>query len=267
MADALLQIDELQVVHGGGGPPWRRREPFQALAGISLAVQAGEVLGIVGESGAGKSTLARCVVGIQSPTAGALRFRGEPLCPAKNPLQRRAIQMVFQDPYASLNPSMTVGTMLTEVLRVNRMAADRRSARARAAELLGFVGLPPAALERRPRSFSGGQRQRIGIARALALEPSLLVADEPVSALDVSVQAAVLKLLKRLQHELGLTIILISHDLAVVHQLCDRVVVLRDGVVIESASVRDLFDAPSAPYTRELLAAAPDLPPLAAYPS
>jgi peptide/nickel transport system ATP-binding protein len=265
MADVLLEIDELQVIHGGGGPGWRRREPFRALDGVSLAVHSGEVLGIVGESGAGKSTLARCVVGIQSPTAGTLRFRGEPLCPAENPGQRRAIQMIFQDPYASLNPSMTVGATLIEVLRVNRLAANRRSARARAAELLGLVGLPPAALDRRPRSFSGGQRQRIGIARALALEPSVLVADEPVSALDVSVQAAVLKLLKLLQHELGLTVILISHDLAVVRQLCDRVVVLRDGAIVESASVRDLFDTPRAPYTRQLLAAAPDLPPLTAH--
>ena len=262
MADALLEIEKLQVVHGGGGPPWRRREPFYALGGVSLSVHSGEVLGIVGESGAGKSTLARCVVGIQSPTAGTLRFRGEPLRPATNRLQRRAIQMVFQDPQASLNPSMTVGAMLTELLHVNRLVSDRRSARARAVQLLGLVGLPPVALDRRPRSFSGGQRQRIGIARALALEPSLLVADEPVSALDVSVQAAVLKLLKRLQDELDLTVILISHDLAVVHQLCDRVVVLRDGLVVESATVGELFDAPRTSYTQELLAAAPDLPPL-----
>jgi peptide/nickel transport system ATP-binding protein len=265
VADPLLEIEDLQVVHGGGGPPWRRSQPPPALGGISLSVRSGEVLGIVGESGAGKSTLARCVVGIQAPTAGTLRFRGEPLRPANDPVQRRAIQMVFQDPYASLNPSMTVGAMLTELLRVNRLAVDRRSARARAVELLGLVGLPPAALDRRPRSFSGGQRQRIGIARALALQPALLVADEPVSALDVSVQAAVLKLLKRLQDELDLTIILISHDLAVVRQLCDHVVVLRNGLIVESAAVGDLFDAPREAYTRELLAAAPDLPPLTAH--
>ena len=254
MADVLLEVEELHVHHGH----------FRALDGVSLELRRGEVLGIVGESGAGKSTLARCVVGIQRPTAGRLRFAGEPLDPGSDRAQRRAIQMVFQDPYASLNPAMTIGAALVELLRVNRLSPDRGAARARAGELLELVGLPATALDRRPRAFSGGQRQRIGIARALALEPQLLVADEPVSALDVSVQASILKLLKRLQQELALTVLLISHDLAVVHQLCDRVIVLRDGRIVEGGTVRDLFAAPAEPYTRELLAAAPDLPPLAA---
>jgi ABC-type glutathione transport system ATPase component len=260
VTDALLEVEELRVEHGGGGGPWQRREPFRALDGVSLTLSRGEVLGIVGESGAGKSTLARCVVGVQRPTAGRVRFAGRPLSPGSDREQRRAIQMVFQDPYASLNPAMTVGAMLSELLRVNGLAADRRTALARVGELLEMVGLPAAARDRRPRTFSGGQRQRVGIARALALEPALLVADEPVSALDVSVQASILKLLKRLQEELGLTVLLISHDLAVVHQLCDRVIVLRDGKVVEGGPVRDLFADPREPYTRELLAAAPDLP-------
>jgi ABC-type glutathione transport system ATPase component len=266
MAEPLLKVEELHVHHRRRGAPRRNAEPFRALDGVSLELFRGEVLGIVGESGAGKSTLARCVVGVQRPTSGELRFAGQPLDPGSDREQRRAIQMVFQDPYASLNPAMTIGTALGELLRVNGLAADRKAAKARAGELLELVGLPTAALERRPRAFSGGQRQRIGIARALALEPRLLVADEPVSALDVSVQASILKLLKRLQKELALTVLLISHDLAVVHQLCDRVIVLRDGKVVERGAVRDLFASPKEPYTRELLAAAPDLPPLAVPP-
>jgi ABC-type glutathione transport system ATPase component len=266
MAEPLLKVEELHVHHRRRGAPRRNAEPFRALDGVSLELFRGEVLGIVGESGAGKSTLARCVVGVQRPTSGQLRFAGQPLDPGSDREQRRAIQMVFQDPYASLNPAMTIGTALGELLRVNGLAADRKAAKARAGELLELVGLPTAALERRPRAFSGGQRQRIGIARALALEPRLLVADEPVSALDVSVQASILKLLKRLQKELALTVLLISHDLAVVHQLCDRVIVLRDGKVVERGAVRDLFASPKEPYTRELLAAAPDLPPLAVPP-
>jgi ABC-type glutathione transport system ATPase component len=263
MAEALLEVEELHVHHRRRGASRKGAEPFRALDGVSLELLRGEVLGIVGESGAGKSTLARCVVGVQRPTSGRLRFAGHPLDPASDRAQRRAIQMVFQDPYASLNPAMTIGTALGELLRVNGLAADRKAARARAGELLEIVGLPAAALDRRPRAFSGGQRQRIGIARALALEPQLLVADEPVSALDVSVQASILKLLKRLQKELALTVLLISHDLAVVHQLCDRVIVLRDGKVVERGAVRDLFASPRESYTRELLDAAPDLPPLA----
>lgn len=263
MADPLLEARELTVHYGGGRDLLlRRKDPFEALCGVSFEIAPGEAFAIVGESGAGKTTAARCAVGLQRPSQGEVRFAGEPLEPRRNAAQRRAIQVVFQDPYSSLNPRMSVGAMLTELLRVNGMAGNREAALRRAAELLEMVGLPTSALEQRPRAFSGGQRQRIGIARALALEPTLLVADEPVSALDVSIQASILRLLKRLQRELGLTMLFISHDLAVVHQLCDRVAVMSDGRIVEQGTVADVFSRPREEFTRELLAAVTDLPPL-----
>jgi peptide/nickel transport system ATP-binding protein len=170
--------------------------------------------------------------------------------------------MVFQDPQGSLNPRMTVGAMLAELLRRNGLADSRQAARRRSAELMEMVGMPEAALDRRPRAFSGGQRQRIGIARALAVEPTLLVADEPVSALDVSIQASILILLKRLQRELGLTMLFISHDLAVVKQLCDRVAVMCDGAIVEEGLVEQVLVSPRDDFTKRLLAATTDLPEL-----
>ncbi len=261
MAEALLEVDDLTVAFGGGRDIFLRpKKRFEAVRGVTLTIERGEAFAIVGESGAGKSTVAKCIVGLQEPTGGELRFDGGPLRPQHDADQRRAIQMVFQDPYGSLNPRMTVGGMLVELLRVNGLAKDKAGARARAAELLDMVGLPEAALEKRPRAFSGGQRQRIGIARALAIDPTLLVADEPVSALDVSIQASILILLKRLQRELGLTMVFISHDLAVVKQLCDRVAVMNDGLVIEEGPVSEVLAHPQEAYTQKLLDATTDMP-------
>ncbi|MBS1678920.1 MAG: ABC transporter ATP-binding protein [Actinobacteria bacterium] len=263
MSEPLLQAKDL-CVHFGGGRTMtgRRKQPFAALKGIDFEINAGEAFAIVGESGAGKSTAARCVIGLQRPTRGELLFAGEPLPFRRDRVQRQAIQMVFQDPYSSLSPRMTIGTALDELLRVNKICDSRAAARKRSVELLEMVGMPESALDRRPRAFSGGQRQRIGIARALALEPTLLVADEPVSALDVSIQASVLALLKGLQRELGLSMLFISHDLAVVRQLCDRVAVMWDGEIIETGPVEEVLSNPRQEFTKNLLAASTDLPPL-----
>jgi ABC-type glutathione transport system ATPase component len=261
MPEPMLEARELRVCFGGGRDIFlQRKAPFEALKGIDFQVAAGEAFAIVGESGAGKSTAARCVVGLQRPTSGEILFDGEPLSFAGE--NRKRIQMVFQDPYSSLNPRMSVGAALAELLRVNKIAASKAAARARATELLAMVGMPESALELRPRAFSGGQRQRIGIARALAVEPTLLVADEPVSALDVSIQASILLLLKRLQQELGLTMLFISHDLAVVRQLCDRVAVMCEGEIIEEGGVAEVLSQPRQEFTRALLEAATDLPDL-----
>jgi ABC-type glutathione transport system ATPase component len=260
--ETLLEIEDLWVEFRGGRGLLQTKEPFHAVKGVDLAVESGEAYAVVGESGAGKSTLARCVVGLQRPIRGHMRFAGAPLETTRSRRERRAIQMVFQDPYSSLNPRMTVGAAIVELLRVNGLASGRAAARARAVELLELVGMSPSALELRPRAFSGGQRQRIGIARALAVEPTLLVADEPVSALDVSIQASILILLKHLQQELGLTLLFISHDLAVVRQLCDRVAVMRDGEVIERGAVSTVLAHPQHEFTKSLLAAATELPPL-----
>jgi len=261
MAECLLEAKDLQVCFGGGRDIFlKRKEPFEALKGISFSLQPGEAYALVGESGAGKSTAAKCVVGLQRPTSGEITFQGEPL--SFRGSKRRLIQMVFQDPYSSLNPRMSIGATITELLRVNGIASSKQAARQRAKELLAMVGIPEQALEQKPRAFSGGQRQRIGIARALAVEPTLLVADEPVSALDASIQASILLLLKRLQRELGLTMLFISHDLAVVRQLCDRVGVMSEGQIIEEGKVEEVLHAPRQEFTKKLLAAATDLPAL-----
>lgn len=237
----------------------RRRSPSTATAvdGVTLHVGRGEIVGVVGESGCGKTTLARCLAGMQAPTAGTVRL-DDTLLPGtgRSRAERRRIQMVFQDPYSSLNPRMTLGEMLQELLAVHELCpADAR--RTRAAEFLEFVGLDPLLLDRRPRELSGGQRQRASIARALALDPEVLVADEPVSALDVSVQAVVLNLLADLRTRLNMTIVLISHDLAVVSHLCDRVAVMYLGRIVEEGPVAEIFARPQHPYTRALLDAVP----------
>jgi oligopeptide/dipeptide ABC transporter ATP-binding protein len=233
-------------------------EVLRAVDGVNLTIQPGEALGLVGESGCGKSTLGRCVVGLYEPTSGEIHFRGVPL--SRERAERRHMQIVFQDPYSSLNPRMTVRQVIGEVLRVHDVVPAER-VDARCAELIDLVGLGQRALDAYPRQLSGGQRQRVSIARALALEPELLVADEPVSALDVSVQANVLNLLERLREQLDLALLFIAHNLAVVRHVCDRVAVMYLGRIVEEASTEEVFRNPRHPYTQGLLKAIPRLVP------
>ncbi len=232
----------------------------RAVDGIDFDVRAGETFGIVGESGSGKSTTARLIARLLDPTAGEVRFDGQDITALRGSalkLLRREMQMVFQDPYSSLNPRRTIGSIVAEPLVIHRVQAGRAARGRVVAELLETVGLNPEHYNRYPHEFSGGQRQRIGIARALALRPKLLIADEPVSALDVSIQAQVLNLLRELQREFGLTMVFISHDLSVVRHMCDRIAVMHDGRIVELQCNEQLYSAPRDPYTRELLAAVP----------
>jgi len=263
--EALLELDGLHVHYAVRGNLGRRlrgqeAEILRAVDGVDLTIAKGETLGLVGESGCGKSTLGRAIVGLCNPTAGAVRYGGEELRAKRARSRRRRIQMVFQDPYSSLNPRMTVKQTLSELLRAHRMV-PKAGVDARCRELLDLVGLGPRALDAHPRQFSGGQRQRVAIARALALEPELLIADEPVSALDVSVQATVLNLLEELRGKLGLTMLLIAHNMAVVRHVADRVAVMYLGRIVEEAPTDELFTNARHPYTQGLLRAVPRLVP------
>jgi oligopeptide/dipeptide ABC transporter ATP-binding protein len=259
MAEPLLVVDDLKVHFEIGKSLTSAGVTVRAVDGVSLTVGHGEVLGLVGESGSGKTTLGRAILRLVEPTGGRVGLEGEDVTGASRQRLRELrskMQIIFQDPFASLNPRMSIGDILGEALYLHGVGS-RRDRRARILDLLDKVGLPAFAIDRYPHEFSGGQRQRIGIARALSVGPSFIVADEPVSALDVSIQAQIANLLSDLKDEMGLSILFIGHDLSLIEYLCDRVVVLYMGRVMESASVTDLYGAPRHPYTRALLDAAP----------
>ncbi|MEV4469537.1 oligopeptide/dipeptide ABC transporter ATP-binding protein [Nonomuraea sp. NPDC049419] len=255
--EPVLRATNLHKTYRGG--LLSRGGAVRAVAGVDLDLHPGETLGIVGESGCGKSTLARMLVGLERPDQGEVTFRGRPFFTRGGVPRdiRRRVQMVFQDPLTSLNPRMTVHDIVAEPLRVHRLAPNSRAMRDRVAELLTLVGLSPDRMSRFPYEFSGGQRQRIGIARALATEPDVIVCDEPVSALDMSVQAQVVNLFAELQRTLGVALVFIAHDLAVVRHVSHRVGVMYLGRVAELGAAADVYSAPAHPYTMALLSAAP----------
>ena len=253
----------LQVEHLNRHFPRRGGAPLRAVDDVSFHIDEGEVFGLVGESGCGKSTTGRCILRLIEPTSGTVRFKGEDVTafsPARLRRARRDMQVVFQDPYSSLNPRMRVDAIVREPLEIHGVgtAAARE---ARVDELFSLVGLDPEHRRRFPHEFSGGQRQRIGIARALALEPALVILDEAVSALDVSIQAQIVALLRELRSRLKLTYLFISHDLRLVADFCDRVAVMRRGQIVELATAADVFTRPQHPYTEALLASIPSLDP------
>lgn len=259
----LLEVEALSVefpVSGGFG---LKKRYVQAVNGVSLYINAGETLGLVGESGSGKSTLGRAMLHLETASAGRVRFRGQLITDGVKPdiaRLRQQTAMIFQDPYSSLNPRQTLGVSISEVLRVHQKVAKAQIP-ARISELLTLVGLSPEHAIKRPQALSGGQCQRAGIARALAIEPRLIVADECVAALDVSIQAQIINLLMDLRESMGLAILFIAHDLAIVRRLCDRVAVMYLGRIVESGPTQTVFNAPRHPYTAALVAAIPEIDP------
>ncbi len=252
--DHLLTVENLNVIYGKGA------DAVHAVKDVSFHIKPGEIFGLVGESGCGKSSLGKAVIGLNEVHSGTIRYNGAGVVGLKGRAlreYREKVQMVFQDPYGSLNPRMKVGSAIVDVLSVHKIGADAAARRKIAADLFEAVGLNREWVWRYPHEFSGGQRQRICIARALSLNPDLVVADEPVSALDVSVQAEILQLLEELRASRGLAFLFVSHDLAVVRNLCDRVAVMFNGEIVEMGDVEDVIDNPQHDYTKKLLAAVP----------
>ncbi len=262
---ALLEVDQLKVHFPVKAGMFRRdHETVKAVDGVTFSLAAGETLGLVGESGCGKTTLGRAIMRLTDPTAGTIRLAGEDITHMKgNALRarRRKFQMIFQDPFGSLNPRMTVEQIVGEALDIHPLADGKEARRLRIAELLKAVGLDAAYAQRYPHEFSGGQRQRIGIARALAVEPELIICDEPVSALDVSVQAQIINLLCDLQQQRGIAYLFIAHDLAVVEHISRRVMVMYLGKIVELAEAKSLIREPQHPYTQALISAVPEVDP------
>lgn len=255
---ALLEIDDLKVHFDVSFS----KAKLRAVDGVSFNLEKGESLGLVGESGCGKTTIGNAIIGLVEPLSGSIRYEGHEalgLRGAELRRFRRKVQMVFQDPFGSLNPRMSIGAVLGEVLKVHGLAHGRKERTERIAGLLKDVGLEPEYASRYPHEFSGGQRQRIGIARALAVSPSLIIADEPVSALDVSVQVQILNLMKDLQKQMDLSYLFIAHDLAVVRYVCTRTLVMYLGRIVETGPSDELFTRPAHPYTEALLSAVPDV--------
>ena len=260
MAEPLLSLDDLAVHFKIGNALGGGIKTLKAVDGVTLDVKPGECLGLVGESGCGKSTLALAIMGLLPPTRGTIGVDGQEISGSKAPdrmRMARTVQMVFQDPYASLNPRQTVRRTLADPLRLHGVR-DKAEVEARVMDMMAKVGLRPEQADRYPHEFSGGQRQRIGIARALILKPKLVLCDEPVSALDVSIRAQIINLLLELKDELGLSYIMISHDLGVVEHVSDRVAVMYLGRIVEQGGWQEIFENPRHPYTRALIAAIPD---------